>query len=168
MDGFAPRAFDRIYDAADGWVFLAAPSCEEWEALAGALSPYVDLRSDSRFADESERRANDAALSDALAKVLATRGRHEWQRDLTAVDVALVAINDGDPEAQDRADAAALYATLEDEVIPRFFERDADGLPRRWIETMKASIESVVPHFSAQRMVRDYVERFYVPAASRS
>ncbi len=70
-----------------------------------------------------------------------------------------------DPEAQDRDDAAALYATLEDEVIPRFFERDAEGLPRRWIETMKASIESVVPNFSAHRMVRDYVERFYVPAA---
>jgi starch phosphorylase len=72
-----------------------------------------------------------------------------------------------DPEAQDREDAAALYAALEDEVIPRFFERDGDGLPRRWIETMKASIESVVPHFSAHRMVRDYVEEFYVPAASR-
>jgi starch phosphorylase len=72
-----------------------------------------------------------------------------------------------DPETQDREDAAALYAALEDEVIPRFFERDGDGLPRRWIETMKASIESVVPQFSAHRMVRDYVERFYVPAASR-
>lgn len=70
-----------------------------------------------------------------------------------------------DPEAQDREDAAALYAALEGEVIPRFFERDAEGLPSRWIETMKASIESVVPHFSAHRMVRDYVERFYVPAA---
>ena len=70
-----------------------------------------------------------------------------------------------DPETQDREDAAALYAALEGDVIPRFFERDAEGVPHRWIETMKASIESVVPHFSAHRMVRDYVERFYVPTA---
>jgi starch phosphorylase len=71
-----------------------------------------------------------------------------------------------DAEAQDREDAAALYAALEGDVIPRFFERDAEGMPQRWIETMKASIESVVPHFSAHRMVRDYVERFYVPTAA--
>jgi starch phosphorylase len=72
-----------------------------------------------------------------------------------------------DPEVQDREDAAALYATLEEDVIPLFFERDGDGLPRRWIQAMKASIESVVPHFSAHRMVRDYAERFYYPAANR-
>ena len=72
-----------------------------------------------------------------------------------------------DPEAQDRDDAARLYAILEAEVVPRFFDRDEQGLPRRWIETMKASIESVVPQFSAQRMVRDYVEQAYLPAASR-
>ena len=66
-----------------------------------------------------------------------------------------------------REDAASLYRILEEEVIPRFFERDEAGLPRRWIETMKASIESVVHRFSAHRMVRDYVEEMYVPAASR-
>jgi starch phosphorylase len=70
-----------------------------------------------------------------------------------------------DPETQDREDAAALYAALEGDVIPRFFDRDAEGVPNRWIETMKASIESVVPHFSAHRMVRDYADRFYVPTA---
>src|SRR5262249_54206841 len=42
-----------------------------------------------------------------------------------------------DPEAQDREDAAHLYTLLESEVLPRFFERDEQGLPRRWIETMK-------------------------------
>ena len=50
---------------------------------------------------------------------------------------------------------------------PRFFERDdATACRRRWIETMKASIESVVPRFSAHRMVRDYVEGVYLPAAA--
>jgi starch phosphorylase len=70
-------------------------------------------------------------------------------------------------EAQDRKDAESLYALLEDEVVPRFFERGEDGLPHRWIDTMKASIESVVPHFSAHRMVRDYVLEAYLPAAAR-
>jgi glycogen phosphorylase len=77
------------------------------------------------------------------------------------------AAENGDTDAQDRDDAAALYRLLEEEVIPRFFDRGPDGLPHRWIETMKASIESVLPQFSAHRMVRDYVERVYVPAGSR-
>ena len=52
--------------------------------------------------------------------------------------------------------------------MPCFFERDQEGLPRRWIATMKASIESVVPQFSAHRMVRDYVDTTYLPAARRN
>ncbi len=74
----------------------------------------------------------------------------------------------GDVEAQDREDAARLYALLEEDVVPCFFERDQEGLPRRWIATMKASIESVVPQFSAHRMVRDYVDTTYLPAARRN
>jgi starch phosphorylase len=71
------------------------------------------------------------------------------------------------PEAQDQKDAESLYRVLEEDVVPRFFERGDDSLPHRWIETMKASIESVVPRFSAHRMVRDYVLEAYLPAASR-
>ena len=48
-------------------------------------------------------------------------------------------------------------------MVPRFFDRDAEGLPRRWIATMKNSIESVVAPFSAHRMVRDYVVGSYLP-----
>jgi starch phosphorylase len=69
--------------------------------------------------------------------------------------------------AEDGADAESLYRLLEQDVVPRFFDRDEDGLRRRWIETMKASIESIVPNFSAHRMVREYVEASYIPAASR-
>jgi len=72
-----------------------------------------------------------------------------------------------DAELQDAEDAASLYRVLEAEVVPRFFEHDEAGLPRRWIETMKTSIESVVPRFSAHRMVRDYGGEMYVPAAGR-
>ena len=68
---------------------------------------------------------------------------------------------------QDPRDAESLYRVLEDEVVPRFFERDEKDLPRPWIATMKNSIESVVAPFSAHRMVRDYVVRCYLPASSR-
>jgi len=70
-------------------------------------------------------------------------------------------------EEQDAADAASLYRILEEETVPIFFEKDDDGLRRHWIRLMKASIASVVPHFSAHRMVRDYVEKIYLPAAKR-
>jgi len=79
------------------------------------------------------------------------------------------AIGDGetnpDTAAQDRADADALYGVLLEQAIPRFFARDPGGLPAEWIRTMKASIESVVAPFSAQRMVRDYVVECYLKAA---
>jgi starch phosphorylase len=68
---------------------------------------------------------------------------------------------------QDRADAASLYRILEEEMVPLFFDKGNDGLRTRWIAMMKASIASCVPQFSAHRMVRDYVEEIYLPAASR-
>ena len=70
-------------------------------------------------------------------------------------------------EEQDAADAASLYRILEEETVPIFFEKDEEGLRSHWIGIMKASIASVVPHFSAHRMVRDYVEKSYLPAARR-
>jgi starch phosphorylase len=74
---------------------------------------------------------------------------------------------DPDTAAQDTADALELYRVVEDEVVPRFFGREDGGLPRPWIQTMKNSIEFVVPTFSAHRMVRDYVVQSYIPAAAR-
>ncbi len=80
------------------------------------------------------------------------------------------AIGDGrvDPDiaAQDRADAQSLYQVLAEQVVPRFFTREASGPPGPWIETMKASIESIVGPYSAHRMVRDYVLSTYLPAAA--
>src|SRR6185503_10958024 len=71
-----------------------------------------------------------------------------------------------DVAVQDADDAAELYRLLEEEVVPCFYEKDDDGLRRRWIRMMKASIRTLVPQFSAHRMVRDYVEKCYLPAAS--
>ncbi|PYQ11840.1 MAG: alpha-glucan phosphorylase [Acidobacteria bacterium] len=80
---------------------------------------------------------------------------------------AFGAESDADVETQDKEDAVALYRLLEEEVVPLFFAKDADGLRHAWIARMKASIASIVPRFSAHRMVGDYVQKVYVPAASR-
>jgi len=61
----------------------------------------------------------------------------------------------------DHLDADSMYRVLSEEVIPTFYERDPDGIPRRWIAMMKRSIEILVPRFSSDRMVAEYVERIY-------
>ncbi|MFI5254791.1 MAG: alpha-glucan family phosphorylase [Candidatus Limnocylindrales bacterium] len=70
-----------------------------------------------------------------------------------------------DEGAQDWADASDLYRLLEQEIVPRFYERDGDGLPRAWIALMKASMASTIWRFSTTRMLEEYVERLYLPAA---
>jgi starch phosphorylase len=64
----------------------------------------------------------------------------------------------------DAADADALYALLETEVVPAFYERDTRALPRRWIHRVKHAIHAVTPAFSARRMLKEYAERAYAPA----
>ena len=68
-------------------------------------------------------------------------------------------------EINDHRDAEDLARVLEEEVVPLFYDRDADGLPLQWIERMKNSIYSLAYRFSAHRMVMDYVEQMYLPAA---
>jgi starch phosphorylase len=71
-----------------------------------------------------------------------------------------------DPAVQDAADAESLYATLENEVAPAFYERDADAVPRKWVARMKESIASYAPVFSTHRMVGEYGRHAYEPAAA--
>jgi glycogen phosphorylase len=68
-------------------------------------------------------------------------------------------------EIGDRRDAESLYKVLEEQIIPLFYDRDSDGLPRRWIQFMMNSISSLAWRFSAHRMVMDYAKSCYVPAA---
>ncbi|NLT77358.1 MAG: glycosyltransferase family 1 protein, partial [Planctomycetes bacterium] len=68
---------------------------------------------------------------------------------------------------QDVVEAQAIYSTLENEVVPLFYTRTADNLPRAWIGKMKATIKWVAPRFNTHRMVAEYVRRFYNPAAAR-
>jgi starch phosphorylase len=69
------------------------------------------------------------------------------------------------PAITDARDAEALYEVLEKEVIPLYYDRDADGLPHGWIKRMKNSISSLAWRFSAHRMVANYVLHAYLPAA---
>lgn len=68
---------------------------------------------------------------------------------------------------QDFMEADSLYDLLEKELIPMFYDRGVDGLPRRWTAMMKASMRTCCPVFNTNRMVREYTERFYLPAARR-
>jgi starch phosphorylase len=70
----------------------------------------------------------------------------------------------GDPDAVDAADADALYRLLEEEVVPAFYDRDAAGIPRRWLAIVREAIRTVAPRFAARRMVKEYAERMYAPA----
>ncbi len=73
-----------------------------------------------------------------------------------------------DEGAQDWADAQDLYRILEQEVIPRYYGRDADRVPRRWTELMRSSIGSTIWRFSTTRMLHEYTEQLYLPAAGVS
>jgi starch phosphorylase len=69
------------------------------------------------------------------------------------------------PEQQDAADAESLYNVLENEIVPLYYTvRSSDSLPGEWIARVKESIRTLAPQFSTRRMVREYVERMYVPA----
>ncbi|HET9521691.1 MAG TPA: alpha-glucan family phosphorylase, partial [Candidatus Limnocylindrales bacterium] len=73
-----------------------------------------------------------------------------------------------DEGAQDWADAQDLYRILEEEVVPRYYDRDATGVPKNWVELMRRSMGSTLWRFSTTRMLHDYVERMYFPRPTKS
>jgi crotonobetainyl-CoA:carnitine CoA-transferase CaiB-like acyl-CoA transferase len=95
---FGMNALYRMYRAADGYVFLAAPLPREWPALAKAMSPYVDLHADERFADAESRAAHDEELIAALTTVFATKTKLEWEHELSAQDVGCVEVVEANSE----------------------------------------------------------------------
>ncbi len=70
-------------------------------------------------------------------------------------------------EYQDTVESQALYNVLENEIVPLFYARSADNLPRAWIQRMKACVKWVAPRFNTHRMLAEYARRFYCPAATR-
>jgi crotonobetainyl-CoA:carnitine CoA-transferase CaiB-like acyl-CoA transferase len=94
-DLYGLSALYRLYETADGWVFLAAPQESEWRALCQALSAHGDLTGDPRFATADGRQRNDPALADALAAVFRQRSASDWERDLSAADVGCAEVAPG-------------------------------------------------------------------------
>jgi len=72
-----------------------------------------------------------------------------------------------DFDYQDRVESEMLYHVLENDVVPLFYERDSEDVPRRWIARMKFSMAMLSPLFNTNRMVAQYAERFYLPSAKR-
>ncbi len=70
------------------------------------------------------------------------------------------------PEPEwDALEADELYRLLEEEVVPAFYDRDERNIPTGWVGRMRASMAALTPHFSSNRMLREYVEKYYLPAA---
>jgi starch phosphorylase len=67
----------------------------------------------------------------------------------------------GDPELQDREDHESLLGLLERQVVPLYYRRDKEGIPRAWLGKVKAALEKLVPRFSTHHMVREYASRLY-------
>lgn len=72
-----------------------------------------------------------------------------------------------DPVYQDKLEASALYDILEKEIVPLFYDRSTDDVPRAWIARIKKSMKALCPVFNTHRMVSEYAERFYLPASDR-
>jgi crotonobetainyl-CoA:carnitine CoA-transferase CaiB-like acyl-CoA transferase len=84
----------RLYETADGWVFLAAPAASEWDDLVAALAPHVDLGGDQRFPSD------DDALADVLAEVFRSQSAEAWETQLLAADVGCLRVRRGAPDRQ--------------------------------------------------------------------
>ncbi|OLP17109.1 alpha-glucan phosphorylase [Leptolyngbya sp. 'hensonii'] len=72
-----------------------------------------------------------------------------------------------DQDLQDRVDSESLYALLEQEIVPLYYDQDEQGIPHNWIRLMKASIKSNSPAFNTDRMIADYVTQMYAPGAAK-
>jgi starch phosphorylase len=120
------------------------------------------------------RRPHEASGTSGM-KVVANGGLHlsvldGWWAEGYRPDLGW-AIGSGeeyrDTEYQDQVEGEALYDVLEHEVVPGFYERGRDGLPREWIDRMKTSLTELCPRFSMDRMVKQYVDESYVTASER-
>jgi starch phosphorylase len=92
-----------------------------------------------------------------------------WWAEAYSADVGW-AIGDGEEHGEDAAwdsvDAEALYERLEQEVIPEFHARNKAGVPARWVARIRESMAGLTPRFAANRTVREYTEKHYLPAAA--
>ncbi len=117
-DLYGLGALYRLYEASDGWVFLAAPQDSEWNALTEALKPYTDLGQE-KFSTPDLRHTHDADLAESLGSVLRTRSKFEWEKTLGAQDIGCVAVTERTPESHLQGDEyfEAGYTVLADSPV---------------------------------------------------
>jgi starch phosphorylase len=132
------------------------PGCDVW--LNNPLRPYEACGTSGM----------KAALNGGLNLSILDGWWDEWYDGdngwaIPSVDEPALA---DDPDKRDDLEAAALYDLIEHEVAPRFYDRDQDGVPVRWMEMMGHTLKSLGPKVLATRMVRDYVRELYAPAAT--
>jgi starch phosphorylase len=72
----------------------------------------------------------------------------------------------GDSAERDKLEAESMYDLIEHQIAPRFYERNSEGVPSRWVDSIRHTLSTLSPQLSADRMVREYVERLYRPAAA--
>lgn len=77
------------------------------------------------------------------------------------------ALNGMESEQNDKEQAKRLFCLLENEIVPAFYDRNNSGIPQHWVSKMRESMTALTPYFSANRMVREYTERFYLPLADK-
>jgi len=91
-----------------------------------------------------------------------------WWAEAWSPDVGW-ALGDGDEDdswTRDAREADRLYRVLEREVVPEFYDRDTEGIPRKWLKRLAASMSRLTPRFGSDRMVKDYTELAYLPGAA--
>jgi len=117
-DLYGLGALYRLYEASDGWIFLAAPQDSEWNTLVEALKPYTDL-AQQKFSTPDLRRTHATDLAESLDAVLRTRSKFEWEKDLGAQDIGCVAVTERTPESHLQGDEyfEAGYTVLADSPI---------------------------------------------------
>jgi glycogen phosphorylase len=77
---------------------------------------------------------------------------------------AISSVENTSPDEQDAHDAEALYRLLESEIVPLYYERDLSDIPRGWVQVVKESMISIIPQFTSERMLSEYIEKFYTQA----
>jgi crotonobetainyl-CoA:carnitine CoA-transferase CaiB-like acyl-CoA transferase len=120
----------RLYETADGWVFLAAPDDAQWDALAVVLGSDAQLGDDPRFADAASRIAHDIDLAVELEKAFRSHAATDWEGRLLAADIGCVALPGREPEYVFQSDFGRESGYLAGAEHPMFgeYERSAPAM----------------------------------------
>jgi starch phosphorylase len=155
--------FIRRSGAQESIIFLSDYDMLLTEELAGGVDVWIN----------TPRRPWEASGTSGM-KLLVNGGLNlseldGWWAEAYAPEVGW-AIGDGrehgDDPAADAADAASLYALLEQRIVPEFYQRNEAGIPAQWVAKIRESMARLTPEYSANRAVREYTESHYVPAAA--